>query len=58
MTEGWPRDALEAIDHYREGLYRIARGEPDAVGIALVYLGEDQLGEEAPPASPSIINPP
>lgn len=32
---------VKAIDHYREGLYRILRGEVDPIEIAGTYLGED-----------------
>lgn len=42
MKQGEWDDHAEAIDHYREGLYRIAMGESNPVDIALTYLGEDR----------------
>jgi hypothetical protein len=32
---------IPAVDHYREGLHRIWRGEPNPQAIACSYLGED-----------------
>jgi len=43
------QDEADAIDHYREGLYKILRGTPNPREVAASYLGEDLAGETGGP---------